>query len=102
MMIAIVTLIYALSKAHHVQQVNGQTISMYEVEQEYKSKDNPLNLNDRNIRMAFRFVEGLYPYNAYNDPQYVRPMSRIVQWDQEGDLQEKILPIHECTDEDYD
>ena len=42
MMIAIVTLIYAVSKAHHVQHVNGQTVSMYEVEHEYVSKDNPL------------------------------------------------------------
>ena len=102
MMIAIVTLIYAVSKAHHVQQVNGQTISMYEVESEHKTIDNPLNLNDRNIRMAFRFNDGLPPYNALNDPRYVRSIIRFVHWNQEGDLQEKFLPFHKCTDEDYD
>ena len=71
---------------------------MYYEEQE-TSIDNQLNLNDRNFRIAFSFEEKKAK-KLKNDPRYVRWIFRIKGF--KGDKEyEKILPYHECTDEDY-
>ena len=49
LIIAIIALIYALSKAAHIQSYKGQTISSFEEENEYRTHDNAINLGDRNF-----------------------------------------------------
>ena len=52
----LIVLVYAISKTTHLQSVTGQTISMYYENQE-TSRENQLNLNDRNFRIAFSFED---------------------------------------------
>ena len=96
-----VVLIYAISKSRHIQTVNGQTISTYQVDGENDSQDNLLNPNERNVRVAFKF-EGMADkaWTSRHDPRYVRLIIRTWAWDG-ATLSEKIIPHHECTDEDF-
>ena len=102
LLIAAIALIYAISKAHHIQNVNGQTISMYEDENDHQTKDNPLNLNEREIRIAFRFAKGYSPFYNIEDTRYVRTIVRLTGMNADTQqLFETHIPYHKCTDEDY-
>ena len=68
-------------------------------EREDSSRDNPFNLNDRNFRIAFTF-EQYTTKKLMNDPRYVRWIFRIAGT-QDNVYNERILPYHKCTDEDY-
>ena len=94
-----VALIYAITKASHLQSISGQTVSQYTEYQE-TSPDNPLNLNDRNFRIAFSFEESESRKFIY-DPRYVRWIFRLATY-KDDEIFETILPYHICTDEDYD
>ena len=50
----IIMLIYAAAKMSHIQSVAGQTIAMF-YEDHGTSRENQLNLNDRNFRIAFAY-----------------------------------------------
>ena len=96
-----VVLIYAVSKSRHIQTVNGQTISTYQVDGENNSQDNPLNLSDKNVRVAFKFEAGADKgWKSLHDPRYVRIIIRTWAWDG-ATLSEKRIPHHECTDADF-
>ena len=101
MLILIIALVYAISKAHHIQAVKGQTVSTFEEENEYNSLDNQLNLNERNFRVAFAYRSiSSKPFFSFNDPRYVRRVIRTWGYDKLN-VFEKIIPFHACTDEDY-
>ena len=103
MLILIIALVYAISKAHHIQTVNGQTVTSFEEENEYRSQDHPLNLNARNFRLAFNYRQ-IVPYTLYSldDPRYIRRVIRTKTWNADTQtFKEKIIPFHDCTDEDY-
>ena len=102
-LILIIALVYAISKAHHIQAVNGQTVSSFEDENEYQSLDHQLNLNEKNFRVAFSYKQ-IKPLTlqSLDDPRYIRRFIRTWSWN--GDTQtmkEKMVPFHDCTDEDY-
>ena len=102
MLIAIIALVYAISKANHIQTVNGQEISSYEDENEYRTRENQLNLNERNFRVAFKYGHAL-PHYSLDDPRYIRRIIRTWSWDEDiTTMKENILPFHDCTEEDYD
>ena len=63
------------------------------------SFENQLNLNDQNFKIAFSF-EKLLEKKLVNDPRYVRWIFRYDEFRQ-NEWYERILPYHECTDEDY-
>ena len=100
LLIAIVAMIYATSKARHIQTVNGQTISTYEIDGENRTPDSALNLNDRDFRIAFKFGSNWPPFESLHDPRYVRLFARTQTTDGVTGW-EKIIPHHECTDEDF-
>ena len=61
--------------------------------------DKQFNLNEHNVKMAFSF-ETKFTKKLINDPQYVRWMFKV--WTYRNNTKyEKIIPHHECTDEDY-
>ena len=69
---------------------------------EYQSPDHALNLNEKNFRVAFSFrqLEPLGP--SLDDPRYIRQVLRTFSWDMDTwEMKEKIIPFHDCTDEDY-
>ena len=72
LLIAIIALIYAVVKAGHIQTVNGQSISTFEVDGENRSPDDPLNLNEKNFRIAFAYYTGYEPFRSIDDPRYMR------------------------------
>ena len=80
LLIAAIALIYAVSKAHHIQTVNGQTISVYEDENEYTTRENALSLNDLNFKVAFRFQRAGSLKNL-EDPRYLRTYIGLTGWD---------------------
>ena len=94
---AIVVLIYAATKASHMQSVAGQTISMY-FESQDTTRENPMNLNERNFNIAFSF-EKLLAMKLVNDPRYVRWIFRYSEY-RDSEYYERILPHHVCTEED--
>ena len=95
---AVIVLIYAISKTTHLQSVTGQTISMY-FESQDTSKENLLNLNEREFRIAFSF-ENFATKQLMGDPRYVRWIIRMMGTKDDIDF-EHILPYHKCTDDDY-
>ena len=95
----VIILIYAATKMSLLQSVRGQTISFY-YDYHDTSPENRLNLNERNFKIAFSFEDYL-TRKLKNDPRYVRWILRILRF--EGNqYYEKLLPFHECTDEEYD
>ena len=52
--ISIIVLYYALLKSIHLSERKNPTIATFPVETKFES-ENPLNLNDMNLRMAFQF-----------------------------------------------
>ena len=95
----IVVLIYAAAKLSHIRAVIGQSISMYH-EHHGTSRENQMNLSDRNFRIAFAFEK--YESKKYiNDPRYVRYIFRHRGMDKDGVVYERQLPFHECTEEDF-
>ena len=63
------------------------------------SPDKQFNLNERGFRIAFSF-ETKFDVKLANDPRYVRWIIRVSA-SRNNTLYEKIIPHHECTDEDY-
>ena len=75
---------------------------MYEDENDHQTKDNPLNLNERDIRIAFRYAKGYQPFYNIEDTQYVRTIVRVMGWNADSQQRyETHVPYHKCTDEDY-
>ena len=75
---------------------------MYEDENDHQTKDNPLNLNERKIRIAFRFAKGYSPFYNIEDTRYVRTIVRLTGMNADTQqLYETHIPYHKCTDEDY-
>ena len=95
---AVIVLIYAASKTSHIQSVTGQTISTYFTAED-TSRENKLNLNDRNFRIAFAF-ENFDTGKLVDDPHYVRWIFRITGY-KDNEWYHHILPYHKCTEEDY-
>ena len=63
-------------KSTHLQNVSGATISTFE-ENAGISPNRPLNLNERNFRVAFAF-EGYLDGLLKVDPRYVKWIFRIL------------------------
>ena len=68
-------------------------------EREDTAFENQLNLHERNFRIAFSF-EKLIDKVLVNDPSYVRWIFRYSEF-KDNFWFERIVPYHECTDEDY-
>ena len=98
LIITLVVICYGLTKSTHLQSVRGATISTYE-EKANSSPDNGLNINDRNLRFAFAF-EGYLDRKIKNDPRYVKWIFRQ-SYKKDNKWSERILPYHECTEQDY-
>ena len=75
----------------------GQQISMY-FENYDTSLENPMNLNERNFKIAFSF-EKLLAKKLINDPKYVRWIFRYSEF-RDNEWYERICPHHVCTKED--
>ena len=56
LIVSVVVLLYGSTKSSHLQSVRGATISTYEEVYE-SSKDNALDMNERNLKVAFA-IEG--------------------------------------------
>ena len=70
---------------------------------EYQSPDHPLNLNEKNFRVAFNFRQ-IEPntFLSLDDPRYIRRVISLGTWNEDTQtFQEKILPFHDCTFEEY-
>ena len=61
----------------------------------------PMNLNERNYRVAFSVESFLGEKKQQNDPRYVKYMFRMVG-QRDGEEYQRMLDYHTCTDEDYD
>ena len=83
----------------HLASVTGATISTYEKEAEF-SKENPINLNQRNIKIAFAFL-GYVDKKPRHDPEFVKIITRIRGKENGKQQYEHILTYHECTEEDF-
>ena len=71
----LIVLVYAMSKATHLASVTGANISTYEQEAEF-TKENPINLNQRNVKMAFAFM-GYADQKPRHDPGFVKIITRL-------------------------
>ena len=60
-----------------------------------------LNLNQKNFRIAFTVESYLNPKKQKRDENYVKYLFRLYGR-KNGKYFERILPYHNCTDEDYD
>ena len=60
----------------------------------------PLNLFKQNFRFAITVENYLEPRKQIRDPRYVKYLFRIYN-KRKGKEFQRILPYHECTDEDY-
>ena len=69
------------------------------VEQGFYNASNGLNLHKAN----FRFAIGAFSLNfeARNDPRYVKWFARLNGFE-DGQHKETVLPVHTCTQEDYE
>ena len=78
-------------------------MTTYEMKSEYQSPDHPLNLNEKNFRVAFNLRQ-IEPHTlrSLDDPRYIRRVISLGTWNNDTQtFQEKILPFHDCTDEEY-
>ena len=98
LLVGLILLVYALSKSTHLASVTGATISTYEQAADY-TKENPINLNQRNAKVAFAFV-GAVDQQPRHDPAFVKIIPRL-RGKENGKLHEKILPYHVCTEDDF-
>ena len=67
--------------------------------------DNPINLNENNLKMAFQFT-GIDPKTEEamiekNDPNFVKMVIWQIGQDPDGEYFEKVIPHHTCTEEEY-
>lgn len=71
------------------------------VQQNYFDATNAVNFKERGLRFAFG-IEGYLDKTLKDDPRYVKLLVRTYRKTAEDDAEEKILPVHKCTLEDYD
>ena len=98
LIVSVLVLLYGITKSSHLQNVKGATISTYE-EKADSSQTNALDINERNLRVAFA-VEGFLDEEMKADPRYVKWIFRQ-SYRKDNMWQERILPHHECTEDDF-
>ena len=66
--------------------------------------DNPINLNEQNLKMAFQFT-GIDPETGAmtekHDPKFVKMVVWQTGQDPDGEYLERLIPHHACTEEEY-
>ena len=60
----------------------------------------PLNLNERNYKLAFTVESFHFPEQQKSDPRYVKYLVRLYER-RDGIAKQRVLPYHKCTDEEY-
>ena len=99
-LIIIITLSYANLKLVHLIDVTYPTISETIVLNHLQPLDY-LNINEINYRLAFT-VEGQFEKERKDRPEFTKFLvRRLVINPEEGYREERFIPFHECTDEDY-
>ena len=99
LIVSVIVVIYGFTKSSHLQSVRGATISTYEEEAKF-SQENPLDISERNFRVAFA-IEGYLDGQMKADPRYVKYIFRE-SFRKNGEWGERLLPHHECTEDDYE
>ena len=78
---------------HHNPNISSFTeVTIFE-------KQNPLELNDINFKVAFKFSSF---YDLLDDPSKYRTIILYEGWNPEEGFIEKYLSYHKCTQEDLD
>ena len=101
--ISIVVFYYALLKFLVLSERQNPTIATFPVDTEF-DKDNPLDLNEINFKVAFQFSVFNHTTDSWkilNDPNYVKAITSMYGFDKAGEYYEKIIAHHECTEEEY-
>ena len=60
----------------------------------------PLNLNEKNFRIAFTVESYLSPKKQKRDPRFVKYLFRLYG-KRNGVYYDKVLTYHNCTEADY-
>ena len=79
------------------------TIATFPVDTKF-DKDNPLDLNEINFKVAFRFSHFNWTtlsYVSIHDSNYVKVITKLYGSDKDGTYHEKTIAHHECTEEEY-
>ena len=100
LIIAVIVLVYATTKTTHLSSVYGQTISTYFEDANNNSIESALNLNFRDLKIAFAF-EGYLDNKLKFDPRYVRIIFRLGGKRQNLNY-ERFIDYHICTEQDYE
>ena len=98
MILVAVVVLYALVKFIHLESKHNPNVTT-NVEDWQFNVDDPINLNQIGFRMAFAF-EGYRKNDLKNDPRFVKWIFRLYGKKDNVEF-ERILPYHECTEEDY-
>ena len=68
-------------------------------EKDFYDKTHGLNLNQQNFRIAIGASN--FSWEERSDPKYVKWIARLSTYDADKEY-ETVLPIHKCTQEDFD
>ena len=90
--------LYSLVKLLQVVRKSNPNISQH-TKTSYYDFSEVVNVDEIGFKFAFS-VEGYFDKEQKNDPRYVKYMARV-RGIYEGRPYERILPIHECTEEDW-
>lgn len=91
--------IYGIAKLNTLINRSAPIVANY-TDQGAVSEYERLNLLDAGLTFAFG-IEGFIDKELKNDPRYVRMLTRLYRFNDEGDVEETFVPHHICTPEDY-
>ena len=92
-------LLYAGVKLDHLLNRDNPNINFTDIE-DYFSLDERLDLNEIGFKIAWS-VEGNLDNKNKNDSRYVKWLVRFYG-KEDGVKVETVLPVHKCTEEDYE
>ena len=89
---------YGGLRASNMVARQNPNISSYYIENVMNEK--PIDLNERNLKMAFTIESFYSPIKQKNDSRYVKWLFTM-SIRKDGKDQEFVINYHKCTDEDY-
>ena len=90
---------FAMLKLKHMVEFKNPSIATFDQEIE-ASQDNSFRLDDSSFMFAFGI--DTYGGSTKNDERYLKWIARYKIVTVEGETIERYVPVHNCTEEDFD
>ena len=97
--LSMVLLTYSTVKLQHLLTRHNPNISSF-LESGVLDSDTKFNFRDNGVKFAFG-IEGFIDKQLKDDPRYVKVITRLYGH-MNGELYEKFIPVHYCTEEELD